>query len=143
MWNLFFISLGVALWITAFDINYASMDQDTDRRQGIHSFPASYGLEATRKLSVALTIGWLVCFLLTGMHDFTDQRSLRYTLWVPSVVLMALINIIVMNSVTDKASHTVIIKMTIEVASLKRLIRALELMQQLPNVVSARRSIQS
>jgi len=54
-----------------------------------------------------------------------------------------LINIIVMNSVTDKASHTVIIKMTIEVASLKRLIRALELMQQLPNVVSARRSIQS
>lgn len=94
--EIFFISLGVALWITAFDINYASMDQDTDRRQGIHSFPARYGLESTRKLSVALTIGWLVCFLLTGMHDFTDQRSLRYTLWVPSVVLMALINIIVM-----------------------------------------------
>ena len=81
--EVFFISLGVALWITAFDINYASMDQDTDRRQGIHSFPASYGLEATKKLSVALTIGWLVCFLLTGMYDFADQRSFRYTLWVP------------------------------------------------------------
>ena len=46
--EIFFISLGVALWITAFDINYASMDQDTDRRQGIHSFPSR-----TRPLSPA------------------------------------------------------------------------------------------
>ena len=104
--EVFFISLGVALWITAFDINYASMDQDTDRRQGIHSFAASYGLEATRKLSVALTIGWLVCFLLTGMYDFTDQRSFRYTLWVPSVVLMALINIIVMTKGAAAAAES-------------------------------------
>ena len=104
--EVFFISLGVALWITAFDINYASMDQDTDRRQGIHSFPAIYGLEATKKMSVALTIGWLVCFLLTGMYDFTDQRSLRYTLWVPSVVLMALINIIVMTKGAAAAAES-------------------------------------
>ena len=104
--EVFFISLGVALWITAFDINYASMDQDTDRRQGIHSFPASYGLGATKKLSVALTIGWLVCFLLTGMYDFADQRSFRYTLWVPSVVLMALINIIVMTKGAAAAAES-------------------------------------
>ena len=104
--ELFFISLGVALWITAFDINYASMDRDTDRGQGIHSFPAIYGLEATKKLSVALTIGWLVCFLLTGMYDFTDQRPLRYTLWIPSVVLMALINIIVMTKGAAAATES-------------------------------------
>ena len=94
--EIFFISLGVALWITAFDINYASMDQDTDRRQGIHSFPASYGLESTRKLSVALTIGWVVCFLLTGLHDYTDQRSVRYKLWLPYAALQARTHIIVM-----------------------------------------------
>ena len=70
-----------------------------------------------------------------------DRSGLLFD--ITSIFLDELINIIVMNSVTDKASHTVIIKMTIEVASLKRLIRALELMQQLPNVVSARRSIQS
>jgi len=104
--ELFFISLGVALWIAAFDINYASMDRDTDRGQGIHSFPAIYGLEATKKLSVALTIGWLVCFLLTGMYDFTDQRPLRYTLWIPSVVLMALINIIVMTKGAAAATES-------------------------------------
>ena len=54
--EVFFISFGVALWIAAFDINYALMDRDEDRKQGIRSFPASYGQEATRKLSVALTL---------------------------------------------------------------------------------------
>ena len=35
--EVFFISLGVALWISAFDINYALMDKDVDRKQGIRS----------------------------------------------------------------------------------------------------------
>ena len=36
--TIFFISLGVALWITAFDINYARMDVESDRENGINSF---------------------------------------------------------------------------------------------------------
>jgi 4-hydroxybenzoate polyprenyltransferase len=82
------------------------MDQDADRKQGVRSFPASYGQEATRKLSVALTIGWLVCFLLAGMHDFTDGRNFRYILWVPSVALMALINIFVMTKGAGAATES-------------------------------------
>jgi 4-hydroxybenzoate polyprenyltransferase len=104
--EVFFISFGVALWIAAFDINYALMDQDADRKQGVRSFPASYGLKATRNLSVALTIGWLVCFLLTGLHDFTDRRTFRYTLWIPSVVLMSLINIFVMTKGSRAATES-------------------------------------
>ena len=104
--EVFFISFGVALWIAAFDINYALMDRDADRKQGVRSFPASYGQEATRKLSVALTIGWLVCFLLAGMHDFTDGRNFRYILWVPSVALMALINIFVMTKEAGGATES-------------------------------------
>ena len=104
--EVFFISFGVALWIAAFDINYALMDRDEDRKQGIRSFPASYGQKATRKLSVALTIGWVACFLLTGMHDFTDGRNFRYVLWVPSVVLMALINIFVMTKGARAATES-------------------------------------
>ena len=57
--EVFFISFGVALWIAAFDINYALMDVDVDREQGIRSFPASHGRLATKYLSIALTIGWL------------------------------------------------------------------------------------
>jgi len=80
-------------------------------------------------------------FPVTVDVEAYDRSGLLFD--ITSIFLDELINIIVMNLVTDKASHTVMIKMTIEVASLKRLIRALELMQQLPNVVSARRSIQS
>jgi len=80
-------------------------------------------------------------FPVTVDVEAYDRSGLLFD--ITSIFLDELINIIVMNLVTDKSSHTVIIKMTIEVASLKRLIRALELMQQLPNVVSARRSIQS
>ena len=104
--EVFFISFGVALWIAAFDINYALMDQDADRKQGVRSFPASYGQEATKKLSVVLTISWLVCFLLTGMHDFTEGRNYRYIYWVPSVVLMALINIFVMTKGAESATES-------------------------------------
>ncbi|MEC8998209.1 MAG: hypothetical protein VX909_03045, partial [Candidatus Thermoplasmatota archaeon] len=85
---------------------YALMDRDADRKQGVRSFPASYGHGATMNLSVALTIGWLACFLLTGLHDFTDGRNFRYILWVPSVVLMALINIFVMTKGARAATES-------------------------------------
>jgi 4-hydroxybenzoate polyprenyltransferase len=104
--EVFFISFGVALWIAAFDINYALMDEDVDREQGIRSFPAIHGHVATMRLSVALTMGWLACFLLTGLHDFTGTRSFRSSLWVPSVVLMALVNIFVMTRGAHSATES-------------------------------------
>ncbi|HJM77546.1 MAG: 4-hydroxybenzoate octaprenyltransferase [Candidatus Thalassarchaeaceae archaeon] len=104
--ELFFISFGVALWITAFDINYALMDEDVDREQGIRSFPAIHGQVATMWLSVALTIGWFACFVLTGLHDFTGTRSFRSSLWVPSVVLMALVNVFVMTKGAQAAARS-------------------------------------
>ena len=104
--EVFFISLGVALWISAFDINYALMDKDVDREQGIRSFPASYGDVATRSLSVALTVGWMVCFLLTGMHEFTETRRFRHALWIVSVIAMALVNIFVMTKTAESASES-------------------------------------
>jgi len=104
--EVFFISLGVALWITAFDINYALMDEDVDREQGIRSFPAIHGHVATMRLSVALTIGWFACFVLSGLHDFTATRSFRSSLWAPSVFLMALVNILVMTKGAQSATES-------------------------------------
>jgi len=104
--EVFFISLGVALWISAFDINYALMDKEVDKKQGIRSFPASYGDVATRNLSVALTVGWMVCFLLTGMHEFTESRRFRHTLWIVSVIAMALLNIFVMTKSAESSSES-------------------------------------
>lgn len=56
------ISLGVALWIAAFDINYARMDVDSDRKQGIHSFPSKFGERATTRTTIQLSLLWFACF---------------------------------------------------------------------------------
>ena len=60
--TIFFISLGVTLWITAFDINYARMDVESDRKHGINSFPARFSEKATTRTSIQLTLAWFACF---------------------------------------------------------------------------------
>ena len=67
--TIFFISLGVALWITVFDINYARMDVESDRKQGIHSFPARFSEQATTRTSVQLTLLWFACFAIADPMD--------------------------------------------------------------------------
>ena len=63
--TIFFISLGVALWITAFDINYARMDIESDRTNAKKSFPARFSEEATTRTSVQLTLLWFACFAIS------------------------------------------------------------------------------
>ena len=67
--TIFFISLGVALWIAAFDINYARMDVESDRENGIHSFPATFSEEATTRTSIQLTLIWFACFAISNPMD--------------------------------------------------------------------------
>jgi 4-hydroxybenzoate polyprenyltransferase len=98
--------MGVALWITAFDVNYARMDVEVDQRQGIRSFPATFGLKTTKGLSIALTLGWSICFLFAGLSDYTDLRDYRYPLWIPSVILMATVNLYVMTSHASKSESS-------------------------------------
>ena len=63
------ISIGVALWIAAFDINYARMDVDSDQEQGIHSFPATFGEAATTRTTVQLSLLWFACFAIADPMD--------------------------------------------------------------------------
>jgi len=63
------ISVGVALWIAAFDINYARMDVESDREQGIHSFPCRFGDEATTRTTVVLSLLWFACFAIADPMD--------------------------------------------------------------------------
>jgi 4-hydroxybenzoate polyprenyltransferase len=43
-WQPFLIGAVVACWIAGFDVIYATMDLEHDRRAGLHSLPADYGL---------------------------------------------------------------------------------------------------
>lgn len=85
--TIFAISLGVALWIAAFDINYARMDVESDREQGIHSFPSKFGERATTRTTIQLTLLWFACFA------FSDPIESIYFLAASG--LMAVANIYV------------------------------------------------
>lgn len=63
------ISLGVALWIAAFDINYARMDVESDKAQGIHSFPSRFDERATTRTTVQLSLLWFACFAVADPVD--------------------------------------------------------------------------
>lgn len=85
--TIFPISLGVALWITSFDVNYARMDIENDKKNGIYSFPAKFGENATTRTSVQLTLLWFACFAISNPMD---------EIWfLAASAIMALINIIV------------------------------------------------
>ena len=81
------ISIGVALWIAAFDINYARMDVESDREQGIHSFPSKFGERATTRTTVQLSLLWFACFAIADPMD---------GMWfLGAAAVMALANIVV------------------------------------------------
>lgn len=67
--SVFFIALGVALWIAAFDLNYARMDVESDRANGIHSFPARFGEATTTRTSIQLSLAWFACFAISNPMD--------------------------------------------------------------------------
>lgn len=85
--SVFFIALGVALWIAAFDLNYARMDIESDRANGIKSFPAQFGDAVTTRTSVQLTLVWFACFAIS------DPMSEIY--FLASAGVMSVVNIIV------------------------------------------------
>jgi 4-hydroxybenzoate polyprenyltransferase len=81
------ISIGVALWIAAFDINYARMDAESDREQGIHSFPSSFGDAATTRTTVQLSLLWFACFAISD--------PMEGVWFLGAALLMALANVAV------------------------------------------------
>jgi 4-hydroxybenzoate polyprenyltransferase len=71
-WQPFLLGGAVALWIAGFDIIYATMDLEVDRRLGLHSIPRRFGVAAallTTRIfhagSVALLV-WLGIALSLG-----------------------------------------------------------------------------
>ena len=85
--TIFFIALGVALWIAAFDLNYARMDVESDRENGIKSFPSKFGEAATTRTSIQLSLAWFACFAIA------NPMSEAYFLVASGI--MAVANIIV------------------------------------------------
>ena len=58
------LALAVLLWVTGFDIIYATQDHEFDRAEGLHSLVVKMGI--TRSLAVAGALHWLMLAALAG-----------------------------------------------------------------------------
>ena len=89
----FLISLAVALWIAGFDVIYATMDVEFDRRHGLHSLPARFGLGVSLR---ATRIAHLLAVVLLAMAGADLELGAAYWLGLAAVAgLLAYENAIV------------------------------------------------
>ena len=58
---------GTAFWVAGFDILYACLDYEFDKKEGIHSIPARFGIKNALNISISFHILTLICFYYVGM----------------------------------------------------------------------------
>ncbi|MCI0341427.1 MAG: putative 4-hydroxybenzoate polyprenyltransferase [Planctomycetales bacterium] len=61
------LGLAVLLWVAGFDVIYATLDVDYDRRAGLHSIPARLGVPKALRLSALLHAGTVAALGATGL----------------------------------------------------------------------------
>jgi 4-hydroxybenzoate polyprenyltransferase len=64
----FIIGLAVLCWVTGFDIFYAIQDIEFDRKQGLHSIPARFGITPSLMLTKLLHITSVGMLIWLGMR---------------------------------------------------------------------------
>lgn len=58
------LGLGVLLWVAGFDIIYACLDYEFDRRSNLYSIPQKIGLKGGLLISILLHLAAAICFFL-------------------------------------------------------------------------------
>lgn len=61
------LGLGVMTWVAGFDVVYACQDAEFDRREGLNSIPAVFGLKRGLQISTFLHILAPIFFILVGI----------------------------------------------------------------------------
>lgn len=80
---------GVAAWIAGFDVIYAVLDVEVDRREGVYSIPAHFGVETALEISAALhLLAWGLLALALPLSGSSWPYALGLTL-VGGVLLYA------------------------------------------------------
>jgi 4-hydroxybenzoate polyprenyltransferase len=64
-WQPILLSLAVACWVAGFDITYACQDIEFDRKHGLYSVPARFGIKGAFRFSEVLHL-LMVLFLIAG-----------------------------------------------------------------------------
>ena len=105
--DLLLVSLGVLVWIAAFDLGYAKMDIESDKKNGIKSFPSRFSPPVTftailvsipiwaaafsilSSLGAILSVIFVVGVLVAGGNDFQNWwfRSHAATGWILLILM--------------------------------------------------------
>lgn len=76
------LGLAVGLWIAGFDLIYACQDVEADRKNGVRSFPARFGIAAalrTSTISHVITFGLFVWFGVLAGSEYLFWIGLAIT----------------------------------------------------------------
>ena len=73
----FILWFALTVWIAGFDLIYACQDVDFDRRAGLHSFPARFGVTAALRCAQLCHLATVAAFVLLGL-----QTGLGWLYWV-------------------------------------------------------------
>jgi 4-hydroxybenzoate polyprenyltransferase len=57
---------GVAFWVAGFDILYSCLDYGFDKKQGLHSIPARFGIKNALYFSIFFHVLTIICFYYAG-----------------------------------------------------------------------------
>ena len=66
-WQAWMLGAAVAVWVTGFDVLYALFDLDVDRREGLHSVPARFGVAATFWIARACHVATVAFLVAAGL----------------------------------------------------------------------------
>ncbi len=66
-WPAAILGVGAALWVAGFDIIYACQDAEVDKREGLHSIPADFGLSTGLWVSRAFHLVFVAALVAGGM----------------------------------------------------------------------------
>jgi 4-hydroxybenzoate polyprenyltransferase len=78
------LAAGVFCWVAGFDLIYALLDIEFDRRAGLFSFPARHGVNPTLRLARVLHLLAAICFFALGW-----LANLGPFYWVACVIVVA------------------------------------------------------
>src|SRR6185503_14782051 len=84
------------LWVAGFDVLYATLDEEFDRREGLHSIPGRFGRTAALKIAAALHAGAFTALAIL---------TIRHLATLPAVVLLALVGVLLIAE--HRLSHRV------------------------------------
>jgi len=76
--ELLYVSVGVMVWIAAFDLGYAQMDIDNDKNTGVKSFPAVFQPPATMTVMLLSIPIWAVAFSVVSFYGTLIAMALVF-----------------------------------------------------------------